>query len=340
MIDGAMAASAAAWGSAMKPAMDKSCLRGNGDGVGNGSGVSVGNGNSTSKSPERKPQKEMKRSRSPSPVEKEYKKKKQVGKIRVEVKTRCHAREILAQRINHPESPAPFTDIVDIEKEALDRLPLYDTNQTSRRLIVASTAKEGERAMAELWADLGLVNDGGIGSGGDGVYRFIGFDTETKPNHTKGVTNPVALIQIATATTAYLFRLAFQNQKDVYGAMTESLMDLLNDHRIIKVGVSVTGDGEELNEIYHNCCNMSTFLELGYLVKLRWRQQIKRKGLKNLTGTLLGKNLSKAQQMKNWAQPKLTEAMKNYASNDAHVGLDLLCAIVGFPGADGHVRRY
>ena len=43
----------------------------------------------------------------------------------------------------------------------------------------------------------------------------------------------------------------------------------------------------------------TTYLDLGLLVKLRW-PSITRAGLHNLTATVLGWRLSKAQQMKNW----------------------------------------
>lgn len=48
--------------------------------------------------------------------------------------------------------------------------------------------------------------------------RVIGFDTETKPAFTKGVTNQVSLLQLSTSTQAFLFRLneiGFRNQSEI-----------------------------------------------------------------------------------------------------------------------------
>jgi hypothetical protein len=112
--------------------------------------------------------------------------------------------------------------------------------------------------------------------------------------------------------------------------MTDSLMKLLSDPSVIKVGIGVLNDARELNRVHgRDCCgDGSSYLDLGPLAGMRW-PNVRRTGLRNLTATVLGYRLSKAQQMKNWEMAHLTPAMEAYAAADAHVALDLLAAIVG-----------
>ena len=175
------------------------------------------------------------------------------------------------------------------------------------------------------------------------TFHYVGFDTETKPKFNRGGENhPPALVQIATESTAYLFRLTFR--RAAYGddggecVMTDSLMNLLSDPGIIKVGIGVRNDARELNRVHGDgCCgDGSSYLDLGPLAGMRW-PNVRRTGLRNLTATVLGYRLSKAQQMKNWEMARLTPAMEAYAAADAHVALDLLAAIVG--GGRGIPKR-
>ena len=112
--------------------------------------------------------------------------------------------------------------------------------------------------------------------------------------------------------------------------MTNSLMQLLSDTSIIKVGIGIRNDVRELERVYGigTCGHGASYLDLGKLVGLRW-PNIRRAGLRNLAATVLGYRLSKAQQMKDWEMSRLTPAMVAYAAADAFVALDLLAAIVG-----------
>ena len=152
-----------------------------------------------------------------------------------------------------------------------------------------------------------------------------------RPKFNKGGNNhPPALLQLATSTTAYLFRLKHEGMHPTNCPMTNSLLTLLSDTSIIKVGVGIHEDITELKRTYGQttCGNGSSYLDLGPLAKIR-HPQIKRAGLRNLTATLLNWKLSKAQQMKNWEMKTLTVAMQAYAASDALVALDLLAAIIG-----------
>ena len=72
--------------------------------------------------------------------------------------------------------------------------------------------------------------------------RVLGFDIECKPNFKRGPNNPPALIQLATADRAFLFRL--------YPVMKLGpLVDILADPEIIKTGVAIKDDLKNLNKI-------------------------------------------------------------------------------------------
>ncbi|KAL9185814.1 hypothetical protein ACHAXT_003591 [Thalassiosira profunda] len=161
-------------------------------------------------------------------------------------------------------------------------------------------------------------------------FQYLGFDIEVKPKYAKGdYHHPPALVQLATPTTAYLFRLTYQGMDAAATVMTEALLSLLADSTIIKVGVGIMKDVEDLKRAHgaHCCGDGTSYLDLGHLVKTRW-PKIQRPGLRNLTATVLRFRLSKAQQMKNWEMAVLTPAMQAYAAADAHVSLDLLASMV------------
>ena len=240
------------------------------------------------------------------------------------------------------------TLLVDLPKERINDLPEVPYRRTKNAAVVVSNASESERAVCDIRAELMLStaarrrrrreegNGDGIPDDDDdddddendaNSFQYVGFDTETKPKFNRGGENhPPALVQIATESTAYLFRLTFGGGC----VMTDSLMKLLSDPSVIKVGIGVLNDARELNRVHgRDCCgDGSSYLDLGPLAGMRW-PNVRRTGLRNLTATVLGYRLSKAQQMKNWEMAHLTPAMEAYAAADAHVALDLLAAIVG-----------
>ena len=64
--------------------------------------------------------------------------------------------------------------------------------------------------------------------------HIVGVDTETRPSFRKGVTHKVALLQIATSDTCFLFRL---NRI----GMPASLRDFLMSD-VLKIGLSLKDD--------------------------------------------------------------------------------------------------
>jgi len=139
--------------------------------------------------------------------------------------------------------------------------------------------------------------------------KLIGFDTETRPNFKKGVSNSnkVALLQLATLNDAFLFRL-----HDV--KLIEDIYSILSDKKIIKVGAAVHDDIKALNKLKPFTPN--SFVDLQKIVE---EYGIGDKSLRKLTGIILKQRLSKTQQLSNWEKEELDIGQQNYAATDAWV---------------------
>lgn len=252
----------------------------------------------------------------------------------------CAAFESLASRIRQ----RPSSSLEDLAKEQINDLPAvpytYGAGVSDKRIVVITDVAGTRSAVASIRAELQQqrrqrqqADGGGTANDGGSAFQFLGFDVEVKPKfHKGGRPNPVALIQLATKTTAYLFRLKCQGMGAPGaggGAWTQELSNLLSDGSIIKVGVGIRNDVQMLQSTYgaNVCGDATSYLDLTELVKVKW-PLIRRCGLRNLTATVLGWRLSKAQQMKNWEMKDMTNAMMEYAAADAFVALDLLGGIV------------
>lgn len=134
---------------------------------------------------------------------------------------------------------------------------------------------------------------------------LIGFDTETRPSFKKGQTFNVALLQLASDTECFLFRL------NKIG-MPESLKALLEDKDLHKVGLSLHDDFRNLHKKYD--FEPDGFVELQQYVT-QWN--ITDRSLSKLFGILFGKRISKAQRLSNWETEQLSESQQNYAALDA-----------------------
>ncbi len=141
--------------------------------------------------------------------------------------------------------------------------------------------------------------------------QLIGFDTETKPSFQKGVHNTIALLQLATDTTAYLFRL-----KQI-GENTQ-LKELLENKEIIKVGLSVQDDFRSLNKWM--TCRPQKFIELQRYVKAFGIEEL---SLQKIYAIIFNRKISKRQQLSNWEAPQLTQAQMLYAAIDAWACRDI-----------------
>lgn len=143
-------------------------------------------------------------------------------------------------------------------------------------------------------------------------WPVIGFDTETRPSFKAGVTNRVALLQLSTPETCYLFRLCRIR-------LDNRILKLLTSKRIVKVGADVAGDMRSLHVL-------RDFREQGF-VDLQTEAVgcgIEDKSLRKLAAITLGVRVSKAQRLSNWEASKLTDQQKMYAAIDAWVCIEIL----------------
>lgn len=144
----------------------------------------------------------------------------------------------------------------------------------------------------------------------------IGFDTESKPAFQRGTSNTISLMQLATETTAFLFRL---NKIGEHAG----LRDLLEDENITKIGLSVHDDFLSLNEWMP--CRPKKFLELQRFVGAFG---IEEKSLQKIYAIIFREKISKHQRLSNWNAEKLTHAQELYAAIDAWACLDIYNALI------------
>lgn len=137
------------------------------------------------------------------------------------------------------------------------------------------------------------------------AQEVIGFDTETKPSFKKGKVNRVALLQLATADEAFIFRLHPLGLQD-------ELARLLSSSSIIKVGAAIRDDIRHLQRI--RAFEPGGFIELQDYVK---GFGIESNGLSSLAGIVMNSRISKSQQLSNWETDTLTDAQMLYAATDA-----------------------
>lgn len=174
---------------------------------------------------------------------------------------------------------------LSITKEEVAQLPI---EAFEGRIIVVQTENEVNKAVDYLKK-----------------HTIIGFDTETKPNFKKGVLNKVALLQLSTENSCFLFRLN-------YVGFTPSLVELLANPDIKKIGLSIKDDFGSLRK--RENFTPQGFVELQEVVP---QYNIQEKSLQKIYAILFGKKISKNQRLSNWENDILTDAQKKYAATDA-----------------------
>ncbi len=184
---------------------------------------------------------------------------------------------------------------LSISKDDINTLPLYVFNGT---IILIESEKDALLAIADLKNE-----------------TVLGFDTETRASFRKGERYPVALLQLATHTTSYLFRL------NTFPMMKE-LADILANPTIVKAGVAVREDIKALQKRHpftpHNVVDLSEIAKEKNILNL---------GLRGLTALFLKQRLSKNAQVSNWARQTLTPTQITYAACDAVASFSLYHAL-------------
>lgn len=136
-------------------------------------------------------------------------------------------------------------------------------------------------------------------------FSIVGIDTETRPSFAKGKTYEVSLLQLSTEDTCFLFRLN-------YIGMPKVLVDLLQDSRQLKVGLSLRDDIQNLKRKHE--FEPRGFLDLQHYVK---EMGVEAQSLQKIYALLFRKKISKSQRLTNWEADVLTDRQKGYAATDA-----------------------
>lgn len=163
------------------------------------------------------------------------------------------------------------------------------------RIVVVDTMEALVRACAEI-----------------AKHKVVGFDTETRPSFTAGITNKVALMQLSADGVCYLIRL---NRLP----LDKALLAILQNPAIQKVGVAVQNDIQRLGELRR--FKAAGFVDLQSVVG---QFGIEDRSLRKLSGIVLGKKVSKAQRLSNWEAHTLTPQQQLYAATDAWVCVQIL----------------
>ena len=157
------------------------------------------------------------------------------------------------------------------------------------RIIVIDSPREAKKAVDYLLA-----------------APILGLDTETRPVFKRGKgMNPVALLQVSTHDTCFLFRL---NRI----GLTDDIIRLLEDETVPVIGLSLKDDQMQLSR--RRRFRFGLHYDLQDQVK---EFGIKDMSLQKLYANIFHRRISKGQQLSNWEADVLTEAQKRYAATDA-----------------------
>lgn len=160
-------------------------------------------------------------------------------------------------------------------------------------------------------------------------FPVLGFDCEWV--NLEGRVSPLSLLQMASPSgLCVLVRLP----KLIRGGKTlpRTLLDILADGTILKVGVGCSEDASKLLEDYGLV--VKGYLDLRYLA-MRQRDSLLCNGLslKSLAETVLNFPLDKSLLLRcsNWDAENLTEDQVIYAARDAQISVALFLHLLGYP---------
>ncbi|MDR3329131.1 MAG: 3'-5' exonuclease domain-containing protein 2 [Prevotellaceae bacterium] len=136
---------------------------------------------------------------------------------------------------------------------------------------------------------------------------LLGYDTESRPSFERGVRYGLSLVQLSSASRAFLFRV------DKMG-VPPALVEVLQSPKILKVGAAI---GEDIHGVQRLCrFTPDSFVDLQKMVEA---YGIEDKALKKMAAIVLGLRISKSQQTSNWAASRYSDEQKSYAATDAWI---------------------
>lgn len=136
-------------------------------------------------------------------------------------------------------------------------------------------------------------------------HSQLGFDTETKPAFKRGQVNKIALLQLSTLDTCYLFRLNKIGYPD-------ELDKIICNPEIMKIGLSLRDDFAAIRKRSEkqpkNFIDLQTFVDNFGIID---------NSLQRIYAIIFGKKISKNQRLSNWEAETLSPAQQQYAAIDA-----------------------
>jgi len=143
--------------------------------------------------------------------------------------------------------------------------------------------------------------------------NLLGFDTETRPSFKKGKNYEVALLQLANADRAFLFRLN-------HIGIPDALKDLMEDPNVLKIGLALRDDLAGLKRL--DSFEPAGFIDLQDMAS---ENSVPHNGLKKLAAKFLKYRISKSRskRLSNWEADRLGPKQVRYAATDAWVCYEL-----------------
>ncbi len=149
--------------------------------------------------------------------------------------------------------------------------------------------------------------------------KIVGFDTESKPVFRRDEQAEVSLIQIATMTDVYLFRI------NKIG-FPPALCDFIAHPSIYKIGLSLHDDYKVMRR--KMMVEPQGFVELQRLCP---GYGIKDSGLQRIYAILFNERISKSQRVTNWEAKELTPKQLDYVALDAYACLRIYNFLMSLP---------
>ena len=145
---------------------------------------------------------------------------------------------------------------------------------------------------------------------------ILGVDTETRPSFKKGPMRKVALLQVSTMDTCFLFRLNFIG-------LCAPVIRLLSNTQVPMIGLSWHDDICQLHRT--SDFTPGLFIDIQDMVN---RIGIVDLSLQKLYANIFGEKISKRQRLTNWEADVLTPQQKAYAATDAWACIKLYTEIL------------
>lgn len=197
--------------------------------------------------------------------------------------------------------------LIRIDKDFIAALPLM---QYTGKIVQINDEKSARKAVKALLKE-----------------KVLGFDTETRPSFSRGLSYLTSLVQLCGKKCAYLFRLDYCGGVPV-------LFPIFENPDILKVGVAVKEDVLHLKR-------RAPFDDAGFVDASVYTRKvgIDNTGLRALCAYFLGGRISKAAQVSNWAAKTLTDQQVTYAATDAWISRELFLKIQSLGIAPNAIER-